>query len=123
MQSVNNLDITPYVRKLIVLTYRTTSHFPPSELYGLTSQMRRSAVGIGSCIAEGCGQSTDPAFRKSLDDAMGEASELEFQCWVAADLGFGRRDDLRTLARAVEQVKKMLARLIVAIRRRGAGRA
>jgi four helix bundle protein len=120
MQSAKNLVLTNYVRKLIVLTYQTTSTFPRSELFGLVSQMRRAVVSIGSNIAEGCGRSSDRMFRRSLDEAMAEASEFEFQCWVAHDLGFGNPEQLSQLTLDIERVKRMLARLIVAVRKRSA---
>lgn len=65
MQNAKNLVLTDYVRKLIVLTYQTTAHFPRSEMFGLSAQMRRAAISIGSNIAEGCGRSSDAAFRMS----------------------------------------------------------
>src|SRR5450759_638508 len=86
MQNTQNLVVATYARKLAVLTYRTTEHFPRSELFGLSSQMQRAAVSIGSNIAEGCGRSTKKALIHSLDQAFGEASELEFQCLIAADM-------------------------------------
>ena len=123
MQNTKNLVVATYARKLAVLTYRTTEHFPRSELYGLTSQMRRAAVAIGSNIAEGCGRSTDQAFRNCLDQAMGEASELEFQCLVAGDLAYGNLKQVVLLGDETERIKRMLSRLIVAVRNRGPRKA
>lgn len=118
MQNAKNLVLTGYVRKLIVLTYQATARFPNAEHFGLGRQMRRAAISIGSNIAEGCRRSTDASFRRSLDIAMGEASELEFQCIVAADLKLGEREEVEHLTGEAERVKRMLARLIVALRGR-----
>src|SRR3954447_11531076 len=90
MQNTENLVVAQYARKLAVLAYRVTEDFPRSELFGLTSQMRRAAVSIGSNIAEGCGRSTRKQFIHSLDQAAGEASELEYQCHVAEDVDYGK---------------------------------
>jgi four helix bundle protein len=116
MRDFQRLRLIRFVRELIVLTYRTTDQFPRSEQFGLTSQMRRAAVAIGSNIAEGCGRSSNRAYRVSLDRAMGEGSELEFQCLVAQDLGLGSPSAVDHLLKETIRVKKMLARLIVFIR-------
>lgn len=118
MQDFRKLQVIDYVRALIVLTYRVTETFPKSELYGMVSQMRRAAVGIGSNIAEGCGRSSNAAFRVALDRASGEGSELEFQCVVCLDVGLGGVADVQRLLKATVRVRKMLTRLIIAVRKR-----
>jgi four helix bundle protein len=118
MQDFRKLRITDYVRALIVRTYKATETFPKTEMFGLVSQMRRAAVGIGSNIAEGCGRSSNAAFRVSLDRASGEGSELEFQCVTCLDLALGEGTAIRRLLAATVQVRKMLSRLIVAVRKR-----
>jgi four helix bundle protein len=123
MQNTRNLVVATYARKLAVLTYRTTDHFPRSELFGLSSQMQRAAVSIGSNIAEGCGRSTKKALIHSLDQAFGEASKLEFQCLIAADMNYGRPKAVETLRQETERVKRMLSRLIVALRTSGPKKA
>src|ERR1051325_684361 len=115
-QNTQNLRVAGFARKLVVLTYRVTEHFPRSELFGLTSQMRRAAVSIGSNIAEGCGRSSKKQLAHACDQAMGEASELEYQCLVAGDLGFGNPLEVQRLRAETERVKKMLSRLLVALR-------
>jgi four helix bundle protein len=59
MQNPKNLLVTTKAIELAVSVYQATSRFSPSERYGLTSQMRRAAVSIGSNIAEGCGRRGD----------------------------------------------------------------
>jgi len=71
---------------LVVDVYEATRSFPREEPYGLTSQLRRSAVSIPSNIAEGCGRNTDADFARLLDIAMGSASELEYQLLLSAQL-------------------------------------
>ena len=53
MQNPRNLKVTNRAMALAVLTYRVTTAFPASERFGLSSQMRRAAVSVGSNIAEG----------------------------------------------------------------------
>lgn len=118
MQNAANLEVTGEAMKLAICAYRVTGGFPASERFGLTSQMRRSAVSVGSNIAEGCGRSGNVALVSFLHVALGSASELEFQVALAANLKLGRPDEIRELAAQLGRVKRMLTRLIVALRRR-----
>ena len=71
---------------LTLLIYRATQKFPKEELYGLTSQIRRSCGSIPANIAEGCGRSGDVELARFLQIAMGSASELEYHILLARDL-------------------------------------
>ncbi len=68
---------------LAILIYGITEAFPRSELYGLTSQMRRSAVSIASNIAEGRRRGTQKDFVQFLRIAYGSGAELETQLTIA----------------------------------------
>jgi four helix bundle protein len=57
-------------------------------MYGLTSQVRRSAASIGANIAEGCGRRTDGELARFLQIARGSASETEYHRLLARDLRF-----------------------------------
>jgi four helix bundle protein len=118
MQKTENLKVARHARKLAVLVYRVTEAFPRDERFGLTAQMRRAAVSIGSNIAEGCGRSGDRELVRFVRIASGSASELEFQTLLAMDLGFASVSALERLLDAVDQEKRMLARLVVGIRER-----
>ena len=118
MQNTNNLDVAERALNLAAHTYRLTKTFPTDERFGLTSQMRRAAVSIGSNIAEGCGRNTDKEFAAFLHVAMGSASELRFQLHIAETLGFATPESVQELRVLVDQVMRMLSRLIVAVRRR-----
>ncbi len=118
MQNPNNLRVLQEAMSLARLTYGATSTFPPREQFGLSAQMRRAAISIGSNIAEGCGRQGNTALVSFLHIALGSASELEFQSALAVSLEFGRREDLEALARQTMSVKRMLARLIARLRDR-----
>ncbi|MGH9453990.1 MAG: four helix bundle protein [Terriglobia bacterium] len=60
--------------------YRATQRFPKEELYGLTSQLRRSAASIPANIAEGCGRNGSAEFTRFLQIAMGSARRQSFIC-------------------------------------------
>lgn len=74
--------------KLVTEIYQVSRKFPKEEMYGLTSQMRRSAVSVPSNIAEGKGRHTNPEFCQFLIHARGSLLELETQIQIAGDLGY-----------------------------------
>jgi len=73
---------------LVRAVYRITRDFPVEETYGLTAQLRRSAVSIPSNVAEGAGRGGRREFLRFLNIARGSLSELETQLLIAADLEY-----------------------------------
>ena len=116
MQSAKNLHVYGKALELAKGVYATTACFPQHERFGLTSQMRRAAVSIGSNIAEGCGRRGDKELVAYLYIAMGSASELEFQLELCTALEYLRDEDAAPLQGAIEAVKRMLSRLILSLR-------
>jgi four helix bundle protein len=112
MQDFRSLRVWQASHRLTCDIYRQTAAFPASETYGLSSQMRRAAVLIGSNIAGACGRGGTLEFARFLRIAMGSASELEYQILLARDLGFLTSEADIPLAQGVTDVKRMLAALI-----------
>ena len=112
------LRVTPAAEEVALLTSRATTPFPVAERFGLTAQMRAAAVSIGSNICEGCGATGDRAFIPFLHHALSSASELEFQCRISSRLKFGDAEELNELLIQIAKLKRQIAKLIVAIRRR-----
>lgn len=73
---------------LVTDVYSTTKGFPRDELYGLASQLRRSAVSIPSNIAEGQCRAIKGEFIQFLCHARGSLFELETQIIIAKALGY-----------------------------------
>jgi four helix bundle protein len=73
---------------LVLYVYRCTASLPKQEIYGLTSQMRRSAVSIPSNIAEGKGRYSRKELLQFLFHARGSLLELRTQLTIARELGF-----------------------------------
>ena len=73
---------------LIEVIYRETATFPREELFGLTTQMRRSAVSISSNIAEGAGRNSSGELLQFLGFASGSKAELDTHLEIALRLGF-----------------------------------
>ncbi len=98
--------------------YRITRKFPSEELYGLTSQMRKSATSSPTNIAEGCGRNTDPDLAKFFTIAMGSASELEYQLLLSKDLEYIDQDEYETTTEKLLGAKKMLNTFLQKVRAR-----
>ena len=118
MQSAKNLHVYGNALELAKAVHATTACFPKHECFGLTSQMRRAAVSIGSNIAEGCGRRGDKEVVGYLYIAMGSASEMEFQLELSSALEYCDAQDTAALKAAIEAVKRMLSRLILSLRER-----
>ena len=118
MRDPGRLRVMEVALRVATLTYAATKQFPMAESQGLVPQMRRAAVSIGSNITEGCGRSSEKQFHSFLQIAMGSACELEFQCRLAQSLELASAKDLTDLLAAVQQSKRMLAKLSVNIRAR-----
>ena|SRR5690349_6780909 len=97
---------------LIVDLYRATKGFPSDERFGLTSQLRRAAVSIGSNIAEGAGRNGDAEFRRFLVIALGSANEVSYQVHLAGRLNYLEPKAAAELGTKVGSVKRMLAALV-----------
>jgi four helix bundle protein len=118
MQDVQKLAVYREARQLAVNVYRLTSSFPASERFGLTQQMRRAAVSVGSNIAEGCGRKGSRALLPFLYYAIGSSKELEFQLDLSEDLGHCGSDEADVARRQLLCTRRMLVKLSEAVRRR-----
>ena len=118
MENFRRLKVMAKVRPLVVMVYAVTEGFPPSELYGATSQMRRAAFGIGLAISEGCGRGTTPDPIRFLTYANGSAQELEYAALQSVDLKFSTAERLDPVIAGAQEIQKMLCALITALRRR-----
>jgi four helix bundle protein len=117
MQNPEKLQVAARARALALITYSVTAPFPTEERYGLTAQMRRAAISVGSNIHEGCGRNGGKELARFLQIALGSISELEFQMLVATDLGLLSSPSSAQLAEEANHTKRMLLRLIGAVQR------
>jgi four helix bundle protein len=98
--------------ELCLKIYRITAKFPNEERYGLTSQIRRSAVSIVSNIAEGYGRKTTVDYIRMLYISYGSVCELETQILLEGDLGFIEKGELGTIKKDIAEIERMLKALI-----------
>jgi len=100
-----NLDARQQAMRLVKVLYEATRTFPREEIYGLTSQLRRSAVSIPSNIAEGAARGSTKEFAQFVNVARGSLSELETQLLIAIDLGYlDRNHEVLAVADRVAQL-------------------
>ena len=92
--------------------YTATEEFPKSETFGLRMQLRRSAVGIASHIADGHGRLTDVENRKALSAARGALNEFQTQAELAVSLGFIESQLAETLLELSIEVAKLINGLL-----------
>jgi four helix bundle protein len=115
-RSYRELFVWQKVKALAVQIYRETEHFPKSEIYGLTSQMRRAAVSVASNIAEGQGRLTTGEFQHFLGQARGSLLEMDTQLSIACDLGYLETNVYRSLEQEIYQVLGLINRLLESLR-------
>lgn len=92
--------------------YAATGSFPKSEVFALTSQIRRAAVSVPSNIAEGHGRLSDGAFRIFLGHARGSLFEVQTQLELAAGLGYLQAEIAENLNKLCEEIARMLNGLL-----------
>lgn len=112
MKDFKDLRVWSEAHDVTLSIYRDTKAFPKEELFGLTSQMRRSASSIGANIAEGSGRRSDGELTRFLRIARGSAAELEYHLILARDLELLSEDKFLDLSRRVDDVQRMLTGLI-----------
>ncbi len=104
----HNLKIWQKSRKLVLVVYKLTEKFPSSEMYGLTSQMRRAVISVVLNIVEGDRRSSRKEFLRFLDIAEGSLTELEACLELALDLAFITKEEYQQ----VEDLRKEVAVMI-----------
>ena len=114
-QSFRDLVVWQKAMKLTVAIYRLSSDFPREEQYGLTSQVRRSAVSIPSNIAEGQGRLKVGEFKQFLGIARGSNFEVQTQLEIARELKFGDSALLDEAEKLSHEVGRMIFGLLQSV--------
>ena len=115
MKNFRDLQVWHKAHSLTLASCRITNTFPKQEMYGLTSQIRRSAASVAANIAEGCGKRGNREFYRLLNMALGSASELEYHFLLAHDLNFVSEESYKRLDHSVVGINRMLASLVVRV--------
>lgn len=112
MKDFHKLKVWEKAHHLTLQIYRSTQNFPKEELYGLTSQMRRSSASIPTNVAEGCGRNSNAERIQFFNVATGSASELEYQIILAHDLHYLDDQSYFELLSELVEVRRMLYALV-----------
>ena len=115
LNSYKELKVWQRSIDLVTAVYKLTDTFPKSEVYGLTSQMRRAAVSIPSNIAEGYSRRHRQEYIQFIKIAFGSGAELETQFVIAKQLGYANPEQLKKAEDLLEEAMKMLNKLVVAL--------
>ncbi len=107
MHNLKELKIWNKAMDLSVEVYKATSGFPKEEIYGLTSQIKRSAISIPSNISEGAGRNSNKEFIHFLGIANGSAYELQTQLIISNKLNLISNETLECLLKPIEEIQKM----------------
>ena len=102
---------------LVLDVYELTSSFPGEERYGMTSQLRRSAVSVVANIVEGQSRNTTKEYLSFLYNARGSLEETRYHLLLGRDLGYVDESEFGLLEARCEEISKMLNGLIQSLRR------
>ncbi|KAF2328847.1 four helix bundle protein [Flavobacterium ginsenosidimutans] len=97
---------------LVTKIYKATSTFPKEEMFGLTSQIRRSSVSIPSNIAEGSGRESSKDFLRFLYISLGSIFEMQTQLEIAKNIIYINEEEFNLLYEDSREIERMLASLI-----------
>ena len=103
--------------EIAVLIYKVTKGFPKDEIYGLTSQMRRSAVSVPSNILEGCARESQLEYLRYLEITFGSLRELHYQFTLVSRLGYVEESKINKLEQKIIETEKVLCALIRSLRK------
>jgi four helix bundle protein len=102
---------------LVTAVYRASQGFPKEEIFGLVSQIRRSAVSMPSNIAEGHARTSRKEFQYFLSNARGSLAQLETQLTIAHQLAYIDKAGINQLLDRVGEVGRILNGLLTALKR------
>ncbi len=101
---------------LVVDVYKVTEKFPKSEMYGLTSQIRRSAVSVPSNIAEGNQRNSIPQYLQFVSIARGSLGEVETQIILSYKLDYVDKNTQDDLLLKVEKIGRLIGGLMKSLK-------
>jgi len=110
MHNYRELNIWKDAVSLVSEIYQTTDKFPKQEQFGITNQIRRSAVSIPSNIAEGSARKSNQDFCRFLTMAIGSLYELQTQLLIARNLGFISSEEFISIDQKLDILNKMIYR-------------
>ena len=111
MRDFKKFEVWQLSHQITLKIYTSTKTFPKEEIFGLTSQIRRSFASIGYNISEGSGRNSDKEFANFINIALGSSNEAENQLILAKDLEYLSETDFQRLLEELTTLKKKLVTL------------
>ncbi len=112
VMSYRDLKVWQKGIELVKTIYLLTRDFPKHEMYGLLSQLQRSAVSVPSNIAEGQTRNSTADFQRFLFIAQGSLSEVDTQIVIAQELGYLETAKGQDIEARILELRRMLYALI-----------
>jgi len=112
VKSYKELDVWKKGVDIVDGIYGITANFPQSQLYGLASQMQRSAIGIPSNIAEGFARGHTAEYRQFLRIALGASAELDTQLVIARRRNYITEAEFQNLQQNLDHESRMIMNLV-----------
>ena len=112
IKSYKDLNIWKRSIGVVEDIYKVTKNFPKEEIYGLTSQLRRSAVSIPSNIAEGFARFSNKEYKQFLFISLGSCAELSTQTTITVRMGYIESTKADQLLNEIDEISKMTMSLI-----------
>ena len=98
------MDVVKGAKKVIVCVYKVTNKFPDSEVYGLTSQLRRAVVSVLLNVAEGSSRQTKKDFKRFVRISIGSLVEVDAALKIAIDLEYITNSDYVEIEPLIQEV-------------------
>lgn len=114
-KAFRKLIVWQRAHELTLMIYRASEIFPKHEMFGLTSQMRRSAVSVEANIAEGYALGSGPNYLRHLNISVGSLAETESHIEIAHDLEYLSDSNYEKLTDKAREVGYLLSRLKTSI--------
>ena len=108
MKTFRELFIWQKAMVLVTNTYQTTRKFPKEELFGLTSQIRRSSISIPSNIAEGFGREGNKEFNRFVNISIGSLFEFQTQIEIAKNINYIDENEFKKLYEESRELEAMI---------------
>lgn len=119
MRNVKEYDVFNVSHSMALEIYKLTKNFPKEEIYGLVSQLRRSAYSIPMNLVEGGARDSEKEFARFVNIALGSCEEVRYQLLFAKDLGYIDIKNYERIENEYERIKMMLSKLFSRIAESG----
>ena len=110
------LKVWEKVHELVIKFYKETAQFPKDEIYGLTSQLRRSSSPVPANIVEGQSRNTTKEYLQFLHNSRGSLEETRYHLLLSKELGYLSEEKYESLENQYEEASKMLNSLIKSLK-------